>query len=196
VVETTIDADGSGELRTAIVYSAEDLANFHGAPGNAGKSLCDQHRQDAPPGSTVSEEEHEGETFCATSRTFANLRELRDLYGRIGGVSVEEMTFNWGVLTLAIEVDVPQGDGGESSGTEWRISMPGDLRAHNAERVDGSTLVWVIEPGEAELLQAESSVGLGPATLGPSGWLALLLLLAAVAGVLTIVVVRRPAFRP
>jgi hypothetical protein len=192
VVETDIQSDGSGVLTTAIVYSAEELANFSRAPGNAGKSICDRNRQDLPPGAAFSEEEREGETFCTISRGFADLNELEDLYRGIGGVAVDELGFQLGVLAFDVRVDLSGVEAGEGGGSEWRVSLPGSVRRHNADRVEARTLIWHIGPGEARALQAESDAGLRWETLGPMGVLILLLLVSIAAGTAVLAVrVRR-----
>ncbi|MCI0729856.1 MAG: hypothetical protein L0332_24495, partial [Chloroflexi bacterium] len=42
VVATQVNADGSGERRTDIIYTAEEVASFTQTPGNEGRSVCDQ----------------------------------------------------------------------------------------------------------------------------------------------------------
>jgi hypothetical protein len=55
-------------------------------------------------------------------------------------------------------------DGGVPN--EWRLTVPGALGDHNADRVEGQTLIWNLEPGEKAVLHAESAVGLDLTTLG------------------------------
>lgn len=88
MVDTRVNADGSGELRTAIVFSAEERQNFAQAPGNEGKGICDQFKTDLPPGTTFTEEEHDGEMHGVTTEPFANLDALRVQYAGMANVTV------------------------------------------------------------------------------------------------------------
>ena len=45
LVETEISQNGSGTLRSSVVFSAQEKANFEASPENAGKSLCDSLKQ-------------------------------------------------------------------------------------------------------------------------------------------------------
>lgn len=85
--------------------------------------------------------------------------------------------------------------GGEPLETEWRLTVPGVLGTHNADRVDGQTLIWIVSPGEKANLHAESSVGPGLRTLGDAGWWVVLALcvLAVVGGAIGFFVLRRTA---
>ncbi|MGH2606121.1 MAG: hypothetical protein ACRDG5_05980, partial [Anaerolineales bacterium] len=132
VVDTTVNPDGSGLLRTSIVYSSEELTDFASAPGNAGRSICDAHRQEAPSGSTFLEEEHTGETYCIVERRFADLRELEELYSGINGVTVNRLGFQLGRLTFDVEVEHAPGEE-DGADDEWRLTLPGLAGVHNAE---------------------------------------------------------------
>jgi len=169
VVDTTVNPDGSGELRTAVVYTAEEQENFAKTPGNESKSICDNLKQDAPAGAAFTEEAHGEEAYCVTTRRFANLRELRQFYAAMNNVTVNELQFELGRLTFDVDVDLTEADEGEGIANEWRLTLPGALGQHNADQIEGQTLIWVVSPGQKASLHAESSVGLGLTTLGPVG---------------------------
>lgn len=176
VVDTSVNPDGSGVLRSAIVYSPEELTNFVRSPGHEGRSICDAHRQDAPAGWTFLEEEYAEETYCIVERRFTGLNELAELYAGMNGVTVNRLGFALGRLTFDVEVERSSGEEGEAA-DEWRLTLPGSVESHNAHRTEGQTLVWEIGLGERENLRAFSRVGLSLRTLGPAGWLILLALL-------------------
>lgn len=190
VVDTTIEPDGSGVLRSAIVYSPDELTAFVRAPGHEGQSLCDAHRQDAPTGWTFLEEEHDEETYCVVERRFADLGELAELYEGMNGVRVEKLEFGLGRLIFEVKVNRPSGEEGDAA-TEWRVSLPGRVESHNAHGSEGQTLAWEIGPGESETLRAVTNVGLSLRTLGPSGGL----LLVGLLGALTLAVLVGAVFR-
>jgi hypothetical protein len=89
-------------------------------------------------------------------------------------------------------VQVPEPEQGNGAASEWRVTLPGEIRSHNAGSVDGQTLVWRVEPGQTQTLHARTDVGLRLETLGPLG-LGMILLLAAG---LTAVVMAAPRRRP
>jgi len=191
VVDTTVNPDGSGLLRTAVVYSSEELTAFASAPGNAGRSICDAHRRDAPSGTTFLEEEHTGETSCIVERRFAELKDLAELYRGINGVTVKRLAFQLGRLTFDVEVEHSSGEE-DGASDEWRLTLPGLAEEHNADRTEGRTLVWEIAPGAREELHAVSWVGLDMGTLGPAGSLILLGIIGlAGLGIVAVIVLRR-----
>lgn len=57
LVDTQLNKDSSGELRTSIVFSAEEKRKFESSAGNAGKSICDNLKKDATPEATFLQEE-------------------------------------------------------------------------------------------------------------------------------------------
>jgi hypothetical protein len=183
VIDTRVDADGSGEVRSAVVFTAEEVQGFAQTPGNESKSVCDSLRRDLPPETAFAEEEREGETYCVTTQPFGDLRELRRLYAEMSNVTVNELEMGFGRFVFDVDVDLSEAgpDQEEPVANEWRLTVPGALGANNADRVEGQTLIWTVAPGERANLHAESSVGLDPATLGVAGGAALICLCAAAA---------------
>jgi len=180
VVETKIEMDGSGELRSAVVFSAEETASFSQTPGNEGKGICDDLKDDVPLDATFTEEERGGETFCTTLRTFSGLAELRELYGRMGNVTVNELSLGLGRFVFDVNVDLSgeesqaEGAEGEPIETEWRLTVPGTLEMHNGDQTEGKTAIWTLTPGEMNNLHAESSVPLDLGTLALIGLICLM----------------------
>jgi hypothetical protein len=186
VVDTDIKADGSGEFRSAVVFSAQEKDNFEQKPENESKSICDDIQKDVPAGARFVEEVHDGETFCVTERSFNNLSELRTFYAGMGQVTVNKLGFEFGKLILDVDVDLSNDQDGEGLEHEWRLTLPGEIGTQNADRVEGQTLIWVISPGEKDNLHAESQAGFSPATLGM-----VVIVLAVVAIVAVFLLLRR-----
>jgi hypothetical protein len=162
VVDTNINDNGSGELRSSVVFSEEEKANFEGSPENEGKSVCDNLREGSPADTEFTEEVRGDETFCTTVRSFANLNELRGFYERMGNVTVNELKIELIKLTFEVQLDLtPKGDN-KPAANEWRLTLPGKIGNNNAESIEGQTLIWKIEPGELATLHAESSVSITP----------------------------------
>jgi hypothetical protein len=193
VVETEIRQDGSGELRTAIVFSEEENQGFAETPGNEGKSICESVTEDAPAGADLSEEVRDGETWCITTQTFADLAQLRQLYSGMGTVTVRELRLDEADLVVNLEIDLTDSSDEEQVATEWRLRLPGTLGDHNAHRVEAGVLVWDVNPGERQELRAKSTVGSGVpiAAIVGAGILLLLCALVLAAGVVIFFVLRR-----
>lgn len=158
-VDTSVNKDGSGELRTSIIFSAEEKQNFENAPQNAGKSICDNLIADAPPDTVFLEETRGEETYCTTLRSFGNIKQLRSLYAGMANVTVNELGLGIGNFTYDVQVDLTPRNGNEAAPHEWRLTVPGTIGTNNADSIENNTLIWNIEPGEIRILQAESSVG-------------------------------------
>jgi hypothetical protein len=159
VVDTTVNKDGSGELRTSVVFSAEEKKNFDSAPNNAGKSICESLQRDVPPEILFIEESKGEETYCTTVRPFQTLRQLRDFYEGMANVTVNDLRIGLGRFRFNVQVDLTPQNANEATPHEWRLTIPGEIRNHNADMIDRNTLVWNIKPGEVRILQAESAVG-------------------------------------
>lgn len=183
VVDTQVNPDGSGVLRRVVIYTAKETENFAQKPENAGKGICDNAASNLPPGSTFTEEKHAGETHCVTERPFANVGELRQFYAGMKEVTVHKMDWEWGRLTYDVEVDLAEDKNATSR--EWRLTLPGTLGKHNADKVEGQTLIWQVDKGEQLRLQAQSTVGLSVQSLGPAGLVGVSLIL--VGGLMVIV---------
>jgi hypothetical protein len=166
VVETELKADGSGKFRTAIVFTTQEKENFAQKPENKSKSICGDAEKNLPAGATFVEEIHAGETYCVTEHSFNNLAELRKFYVGMDQVKVNTLQFESGKFMLDIDIDLTSDNHQKGLVNEWHLTLPGEIGEQNADRMEGKTLVWVVSPGEKAHLQAESAVGLNPATVG------------------------------
>lgn len=168
VVDTNIRPDGSGELRTSVVFSAQEREDFSQKPENEGKGICDNIEKDVPTGAKFVEEIHDGETFCVTERPFSNLADLRTSYVGMQQVTVNTLQLEAGRFTLDLDVDLSDKENGGALSNEWQLTLPGEIGSQNADRVEGQTLIWVISPGEKKNLHAESTGGVVPAAPAPT----------------------------
>lgn len=199
VVATRVNADGTGELRHEIIYSAEEVQNFAQAPGNEGKSICDNLNEDPPGGVAEFVEEQRGDqTYCVSTQPFGNLNELRARYQAMGGVTVNQLNMAFGRFVFDVDVDTPEADpNSQPVPTEWHVTMPGAIESHNADRVDGQTLVWALGAGEKTAMHAESTGPFGfgaPLVIGAA--ILAFLLVAGIAGGTTMYLARRPRRAP
>ena len=158
VVDTKLEEDGSGELRTSIVFTAEEKQNFDSAPGNSGKKICDNLKANSPPQTEFIEEAKGDETYCTTLHSFNTLQQLRALYEGMANVTVNDLSMFLGDLVFNIQVDLTSRDGNEAAPSEWRLTLPGEIGENNADMVDSNTLIWSIAPGDVRTLEAESTV--------------------------------------
>lgn len=158
VVNTDVKADGSGQLDTAVVFTAKEREDFESKPENQGKGICDGIEQGVSDGATFVEEIREGETYCTTERSFKNLDELRSFYTGMNQVKVNTLQLEMGKMTFDVEVDLTNDDNGGGLENEWKLTLPGGISENNADRVEGQTLIWMVSPGEKAQLHAESMV--------------------------------------
>ena len=164
VVDTQVNKDGSGELRTSVVFSAEEKKNFDSAPNNAGKNICDNLRDGASTEAVFVEELKGDETFCTTVHSYRTLKQLSDLYGGMANITVNELRMVMGRFVFNVQVDLTPQEGNEAAPNEWRLTLPGKIGANNADAIESNTLIWNIEPGEVRVLEAESAVSPGMLT--------------------------------
>ena len=165
VVETLINTDGSGELRSSVVFSAEERANFEASAENARKSICDNLKPETEADIQFVEEVRGDETFCTTVRSFASLAELRGFYGRMGNVEVNALEMLFGTFTFDVQVDSTARNGNEPGSGEWRLTVPGEIDENNADAVEGQTFIWNVQLGLVRTLHVESVTGVDRMTL-------------------------------
>jgi hypothetical protein len=158
VVDTKVEGDGSGELRTSVVFSAGEKQDFDRAPGNSGKKIFDNLKANSPRQTEFVEEAKGDETYCTTVHSFNTLQQLHDLYEGMANVTVNDLRMSLGRFVFNIQVDLTSQDGKEAAPSEWRLTLPGELGDNNADVMAGTTLIWSIEPGEVRTLEAESAV--------------------------------------
>jgi len=193
VVDTHLNSDGSGQLQNAVVYSAEEARGFAQTPGNESKSICDNLQQNLASEAAITEEVVGDETYCITTRSFTDLTELRQLYSQMGQVTVQQLKLDLGQVVFEVDVAITSTANSPGIAQQWRLTLPGEVGLHNADRVEGQTLIWDIAPEEQAHLYAEGKVGLSLRSLGPTGAVILVCVasLALLGGVGAFYLVRR-----
>ena len=164
-VGTSVDANGSGETRTEIGFTAEEKQSILQLSGGNAENLCDtlqSEGQALPPDAAFTQEERGDETYCVTSRPFDDLDGLKRLYGEMDGVSINELSLVKGKFVYDVDVDFSgaQDTGALALSIEWRLTVPGSAGTNNADEVEGKTLIWHMTSGRKINLHAESSSGL------------------------------------
>lgn len=160
VIATAVNADGSGELRTEVTFTAEEVEGFVQTPGNESRSICDDLNRDLQPDVSFVEEQRDDATVCVSTQPFADLDELKRLYDRMGNVTVNQLAMTGSDFVFDVNVDLPAAspDGQPTQPTYWHLTPPGVIGDHNADRVNNQTLIWEIEPGQTTNLHAETSL--------------------------------------
>ncbi len=179
---TTINPDGSGELRSEVGFSADERANLI-QQGNAKASDFCNASQPQRPQTTVTEEQRGDETWCVTASRFASLNDLRRLYEQKKGLAINRLEIADAKLYYDIDVDTLSKDSSFSgfNAITWKVIVPGTPLDHNADLTGDKSLEWTLKPrsGVAKLRFA-STVENPPPGLGPLIIAGLVVLLAGV----------------
>jgi hypothetical protein len=92
---------------------------------------------------------------------FADLSELRHIYGENGGIKINRLELADERLYYDLDLDTSSPDStlaGFNSIT-WTVELPGRIVGHNADERQGVELVWQLEPrGGIANVWAESSL--------------------------------------
>ena len=187
---TDINADGSGEMRTEIGLTQADKDSLAGMSGGEIADWCTQitSTTDLPQGMQFTQEERGDETWCIATVPFSSLEELRGLYADSSGISVDRLEMVGGRFYYDLTLDnSSSGAGMFGINMTWQLQAPGTVASHNADTLDGRTLIWHLTSGGPSRLQAESAVG---GTISPALIVALIGLgCLCFVGVVVIVVV-------
>lgn len=154
-ITTQIESNGSGELKTGVGYSAEERASLE-KQHNSSQDFCNTSM--TTENVTEAEEQRGDETWCVTTIQFATLDELRALYEQ-REITVNRLEIRDGKLYYDVSLGASPDDPSSSIGTQftWSVLLPGAPISHNADQVDGNTLVWTPAPqGQSVDFQAES----------------------------------------
>ena len=139
---TTVNPDGSGELRTEVGFTAEERKNIESQSG--GGKFC----QPPAPEATTTEEQRGDETWCISTQNFDDLDGLRQLYETRKGITVHRLEIADGKFYYDIEVDTAAetSDFANFSEITWVVVMPDSPTEHNAAQIEGNTLTWNVTP--------------------------------------------------
>jgi hypothetical protein len=156
---TTIEPDGSGELRTEVGFTAEERKNLEAQSGGSSPDFC--NTQGSASGVTVTEETRGDQTWCVTIRKFNNPDELRKLYAEQKGITIHRLELADEKFYYDVDVDTASDESSFSafSAITWTVTLPGAPLTHNAAQAQGNTLTWNLPPKSGMLnLRAESAV--------------------------------------
>lgn len=163
---TTVQPNGSGELRTEVGFTAEERQNLIQQGTSTATDFCNSAEQSSR-NVTVTEAQRGEMTWCVTATRFQTLAELRRLYAEQKGVTVNRLEVRDEKFEYDIDLDTSTSDSSLANFTAitWTVTLPGVPLAHNAAQVNGNTLTWSVTPKSGTVnLRAESAVevtGLG-----------------------------------
>ncbi len=162
-LNTTIAADGSGTygIEVGLTKTDQDMLT---SLGSSADEFCEdmQTEGELPEGAAVTREQRGDDLYCVMVAPFSSLQQLRDLYADGDGITVNALELSNGRLVYDVDVDM-SGSGQEvgdfSLDMVWKLTVPGTLGEHNADEVEGNTLIWRLNQGESRNLRAASTVG-------------------------------------
>ncbi|MDX1600262.1 MAG: hypothetical protein R3191_01970 [Anaerolineales bacterium] len=165
-VTTEVSPEGSGRYVVELGVTEEDrelMQSFDlGSPPEG--EFCSEFFEVDARELSIRQERRGEEIRCVAEQTFQELDELRRLY-ESEGIQVNELRIEDGRFSYEIVMEMSDQATGleEAQGflpeVEWRVQVPGSVRDTNADRVEGRTLIWVLEPGQTDTLRAETNVG-------------------------------------
>ena len=158
---TSIKPNGSGELQTGVGFSAEERANLEKQYNNS-QDFCNTAQ--TPENVTVTEEQRGDETWCVTTTQFKNLDELRALYQQREGITINRLEISDGKFYYDVDIDTLSEGSSFAALTDikWSVVLPGEPISHNADEVNGNTLIWKPTPKSGVInLKAESEAPRG-----------------------------------
>jgi hypothetical protein len=188
---TTVNPDGSGELRTEVGFTAEERQNMEEQSGGSAQDFCNAQGS-ASPDVTVTEELRGDQTWCVTVSKFDDLDELSELYAEQEGITINRLEFEDEKFYYDVDVDTSSTESGFSafSAITWTVTLPGAPVVHNASQVEGNTLTWDVTPqsgtvnlrAESETSAEQAGSSLLPLWLAGGGLAVLCLCIAVLAG--------------
>jgi len=158
---TKIEPNGSGELKMGAGFSAEERTNLE-KQNPTQKDFCNTTQ--APPNTTITEEQRGDGTWCINITRFNDLDELRELYEQRTGIKINRLAISDGKFTYDVDLDTLSEVSNFSALTEitWSVVLPGTPLTHNADDVVANTLIWKPETKSGIVnLHAESEIPRG-----------------------------------
>ncbi len=162
--DTTIADTGAGVLKWEYGLNKEEIKAL-ADKGTSPDEFCNkiQSQGNAPPEAVIAKEQRGEEFYCVITTPFKNLAELRSAYAAIDGVTINTLELANNKLVYDIDVHISANDpqlGGLQPLIAWKLTPPGAVDSHNADKVEGDTLIWNFKVGEQRRIQAESSTGI------------------------------------
>jgi hypothetical protein len=163
-IVTTVNPNGTGELKIIYKLSEEDKKTFtQGGMTDAGK-LCEgmvTMSESFSGQGTIKQEKHGSETWCVMGQAFGSLEEMTSKLNTEGftintanivnGQFVFDAVMNTGVSSSEINVGMP-------IGFTFELTLPGKAIRHNADKVNNYTLIWELGLGQVKQIHAESGL--------------------------------------
>lgn len=158
---TTIQSNGSGELRTEVGFTAEERQKLEENQSNdsGSQDFCNSSTDTADM--TVTEEQRGDETWCVTTTKFDNLDDLRRLYEQKKGLTINRLEIANNKFYYDIEMDTTSqtSDFSTFNAITWTVTLPGTPSYYNTDQAEGNTITWHPEPRSGTVsLRAESAV--------------------------------------
>jgi len=200
-VSSTIQPDGSNDLRIEMGFSATDK-EMMGSMGSSTADVCSEMEMDSdlPAGTTFTSEERGDETWCIMTIHYGSLEELRTMLEEGDGITVNRLEILDGKFyyDLSVDMSTEQFSIGDTfpMALKWQVTVPGRVGENNADKVEDKTLTWELPVGEIANIQVESSLSGGGLPEWISWLVPVLMCLCCfgfmvVAGVVIFVLVRR-----
>ena len=160
---TSVEADGSGQMATAIGFTAQEASDLAGLSGGDASNICQEMwgeaSSDLPPNATIREEQRGDETYCVAEFSFASLEELRSIYVD-QGLIVNRLEIVDDRFYYDVSIDMSDaGSLGIPMNMTWVVTAPGTVGNHNATSVSGQTMTWNLVVGQVNNMRFESSLG-------------------------------------
>jgi hypothetical protein len=163
-IVTTVNPNGSGELKVIYKLSEEDKKTFtQSGMTDAGK-LCEgmvTMSESFSGQGTIKQEKHGSETWCVMGQAFGSLEEMISKLNMEGfavntasidnGRFVFDAVMNTGESSSELNVGMP-------IGLTFELTLPGKAIRHNADKVENYTLIWELGLGQVKQIHAESGL--------------------------------------
>jgi hypothetical protein len=163
-IVTTVNPNGSGELKIIYKLSEDDKKTFTQSGMTDASKLCEgmvTMSEGFPGQGTIKQEKHGSETWCVMGQAFGSLDEMSSKLNT-EGFTVNTASINNGRFTF----DAAMNTGDSSSelnmgmpiGLTFELTLPGKAISHNADKVKNYTLIWEMGLGQVKQMHAESGL--------------------------------------
>ncbi len=161
---TNVQANGSGNLRVEIGYTAEELEDWWDEPVSA-MAFCEdiwyeeRIAEDLPPGATLRVERRGAQIWCLVDVPFSNLRQLKDVYEDVLSMDVDrlEIVNETFYCDLTWDLEGLQDQSSYPIEAVFRLTTPGAVSVTNADARAGRTLTWRLDENGRNIILATSS---------------------------------------
>jgi hypothetical protein len=163
-VSTEVFPDGSGELRLEIGITPADQAQL-AEMGTTVEEFCRAELTAAGNLLQVSltrVEQRGVDIWCVTEVPFATLEEFQQILSAGEEIFINELSLTPERFTYELSVDLRDVEFFSElvfpDAIQWSLLAPGTLAGHNADEVQGQTLIWRLKQGTLRTLRAETII--------------------------------------